>query len=342
MALAVLLGAALFVVARPVRAELDLSWEAPPNCPQRDEVLERIRALAGSALDETAGLSLEGTIAKASGRYQLTLLVRAGDDARKRVIASDSCADLAGAAAVTVALLLGVDATALDAGSSDARAADPNAAKADASKQSAPNEDGRSRKPPQPSPAAAPAPPAESPPSSESPSPWAFLARAPTGSVDFGPLPRPALTVGLGVGVRYDAWRIVLAGRLGKTQTVDAPDSGGAFGAELDRITGELSTCRGFRVSPFELAPCVVLALEHVKARGYGDGISSMSERTTWPGLGAGAVAHWYALESLAFFTGVSGTVQLSRPRIVIEGAGEVARLAPIAISTTFGAEWIL
>jgi hypothetical protein len=107
------LGGALLVAAilfpRPAHAQLELSWEAPPDCPQREEVFQRIGKVAGAALEATAGLSVDGRIAPLNGRYRLTLLVRSGEDVRQRLIASDSCADLAGAAAVTVALMLGVD-----------------------------------------------------------------------------------------------------------------------------------------------------------------------------------------------------------------------------------------
>jgi len=76
-------------------AELNLNWDAPPGCPGQDDVVHRIRALAGSSLDRAAGLSAEGRIARAGGRFWLTLLVRERAGVRKRVIASDSCADLA-------------------------------------------------------------------------------------------------------------------------------------------------------------------------------------------------------------------------------------------------------
>jgi hypothetical protein len=189
-------------------------------------------------------------------------------------------------------------------------------------------------------------PPPTTPPgaktSTESTRHWALIVRAPVAAFDLGPLPHPVFALGVGVGLRYESWRIVLGGRLSQGQTVDAPDSVGAFGAEIDRITGELVACHGWRSSQFEIAPCAGLALEHVNAQGFGEGIAPTSQRTTWPALGVGGVAHWYALESLAFFLGVTGYVELARPRVVVEGFGEVAQFAPVALGGTFGAEWIL
>jgi len=46
-----LILAAAFLGREPAaRAQLELRWEAPAGCPDRKEVIERIRALAGSAL----------------------------------------------------------------------------------------------------------------------------------------------------------------------------------------------------------------------------------------------------------------------------------------------------
>jgi hypothetical protein len=313
--------------APEAHAELELSWDAPSSCPQRGEVLERIRAIAGSALDEAEGLSAEATITRDQGRVRLELLVREGRELRRRVIASDSCSALAGAAAITLALLLGADAgSAAPAGDDDPNAPAPNA--------------------PAPS---APAPSAarrNEGPRDESERVatrrWAVVVRAPVIAADLGPLPRPSLGVGIGVGMRYATWRVVLAGHLSRAQTLNAREPGGAFGAELQRATGQLLTCRGWRWSQFELAPCVELALEHVTARGFGEGVSPRARRALWVAPGAGAVAHWYALESLAFFSGISGYLELSRPRLVVEDLGEVRQLGPASIGAAVGLEWIL
>jgi hypothetical protein len=84
------------------------------------------------------------------------------------------------------------------------------------------------------------------------------------------------------------------------------------------------------------------VALEYLRARGFGDEVSPSSQRALWPAPSAGGIAHFHALESLAIFVGVTGYVEVSRPRIVIEGLGEVAQLAPAALGATFGVEWIL
>jgi hypothetical protein len=316
--------------SRTAHAELSLRWDAPPGCPQRDEMFERIRKLAGAALEQAELLSVEGDIEPANRRYRLTLVVRSGSDERNRTIESDSCADLAGAAAITVALLLGVDAIALEGDGGQGT----GGSGADTSKQAA---SGASGKPPA---ETKPPPVEEPPPKKEDADRWSALLRAPIGALDIGPLPRPAFGVGLGAGARFGTWRFVLTGRASLEQSVNAPDAN--FGADLQRLTGELAACRGWRSPDFEVAPCLGVALEHLNARGFGDGVSPTTQRTTWVAPGAGVVGHWYALESLAFYVSVTGYLELSRPLIVVEGLGEVVQLSPVSLGTTIGAEWIL
>jgi hypothetical protein len=113
-------------------------------------------------------------------------------------------------------------------------------------------------------------------------------------------------------------------------------------GAELDRMTGQLVICRAWRSGPFELAPCLGLALEHLTARGFGQRVSPESRQAVWPAPSAGAVAEWYPVQFLALFAGLTGYLELSRPRLVIEGLGEIRQLSPVAAGAVIGVEWIL
>ena len=195
-------------------------------------MLDRIRELAGSSLEKTENLSAEGRITPAKGRFHLTLLVRDGRDVRKRVINSDSCGDLAGAAAITLALLLGIDVSAAEprAGDQTPGAAAPKGGASGQDRQTAPSErrredrgsrsdergredrGARSDEPTETSPA---------PSQSAATRRWNLLVRAPILAADLGPLPNPSLGAGLGVGVRLDSWRVLLAGHVYSGQTVD-------------------------------------------------------------------------------------------------------------------------
>jgi hypothetical protein len=346
------------MTASPARAELNLRWDAPPNCPRRDEVLDRIRALTASSLDNFEGLSAEGRIVRTNGRFSLTLSVRDGHQHRKRIITSDSCADLAGAAAIALALLLGVDTSAADTGAhKDAR--DPTAphdGKPDQgdrntqatgqarveqqSERAAKDRDNRSEEPERGRVSAdGPATPGRSPARR-----WNVLIRAPILAADLGPLPDPSVGVGLGAGIGYESWRFLVAGHLYRGQAVSAMDPGAAFaaGADLERVTAHLAICRGWRSDQFEIAPCIGLTVEHVTASGFGQGVSPETQSALWAAPSAGAALHWYALKSLALFVGANVDFELSRPRIVIEGLGEVRQLGPVSARAMAGMEWIL
>ena len=76
-----LLSAAMSLYPAPVSAQtapapgaeaVELTWEAPPNCPQRNTVQQRIRALAGPALRGAEPLRAHGRIVFVNRRYRLT------------------------------------------------------------------------------------------------------------------------------------------------------------------------------------------------------------------------------------------------------------------------------
>ena len=92
-------------------AGIELHWVAPARCPGPNEVRARVRRLLGS---DAAGASsreklvAEGTVVEVDGHYRLSLTVKQAETEPAgvpRVFESTSCDSLAGAAAVTLALL---------------------------------------------------------------------------------------------------------------------------------------------------------------------------------------------------------------------------------------------
>src|SRR6187399_1897247 len=110
LAPALLCGLAVLAGPRPAsgqsRSGLDLKWKAPAGCPTGEVVRARVRSLVGASVDDASRLRAEGEIAHNKRHYRLTLSVRDGDANTQRVIDSESCSDLAGAAAVTLGLLM--------------------------------------------------------------------------------------------------------------------------------------------------------------------------------------------------------------------------------------------
>jgi hypothetical protein len=331
-------------VASTARAQVELYWSAPATCPQESDVRARIQALAGASLAKAERLRAEGTIAREGERFRLTLRVFDANDVRERVIESDSCADLSGAAAVALTLLLGEkqveqpDGAAGRAGAGGAGGDGSKASSAGSAGLDSPRGNPENR-------------PAEAedasdvaddePAANAGERAWHVLLRAPVVALDVGPLPSPAPNFGLSAGMKFSEWRVLIGAHVSLGQRITSPDEPD-IGADLERRTAWLSACRGFGSARFELSPCLVLALEDVRARGFGMDVVPESPRAVFLAPGVGATAHLHIADFLSVFAGASGQIELARPRVVIRGVGEIDVLLPASLSVSLGAEWIL
>lgn len=325
---------------------LALEWQAPPGCPARDVVLNRLRKMVGKSMDRVTRLRAEARIESVSARYRLTLKVREGEAETERVIDSDSCADLAGAAAVALGLLVRDEIREQDAAGSGGQGGD-----------SAPSAGGDAATPPNP-PASKPEvaepprasepkdsarrpidePPSEAAPSAPTSTSVRFLLRVPQVGMDVGPLPHPSPTVGLSAGVAVNALELTLGARLGFTQTLWADDTP-AYGAEVRRAAIELRGCYAAPLGRFSFGPCVFGALDALSARGVGDEVTSQTQSTAVVAIGAALLAKVRLGGSFALFFSVGGQGETTRPQLIVDGLGEVATLAPLALTTNAGLE---
>ncbi|MES1183940.1 MAG: hypothetical protein ABUL60_08995 [Myxococcales bacterium] len=323
---------AFALTTRMVRAQElagpDLSWEAPAGCPQLSDVRARIDAIAGSSVKRETRLQAQGRVTKEDNRFHLKLVVREGALTGERNITSDSCEDLAGATAVALGLML--------------RSATPLSESA-LSGADSPDASGTTKPP-----AAPAAPPPSNPETPAAPSQptastgfrWRALVRLPAAVADFGPLPNPNVGVALAAGGRFDQWRFLVAGQLWLNQTVHGGADLPSYSARVRRQTATLTLGRAFRWGSFELAPCLVLALERIAARGAGDGVAPSEAQAVWLSTGAAFQGSLALSKTLAIFADVGARVQLSRPVIAIDGLGDLRQLRPIGLSSGLGLEW--
>jgi hypothetical protein len=330
---------------------LELTWRAPSGCPSREVVRDRVRALVGPSVDNASRLHAEGEITRTNGKYRLSLRVRVREAAAdtERVIESDSCADLAGAAAVALGLLMRSEVesqhkatqenTAPDSGQNAANASTQD--NATTSKPSAPDNTN-------PAPAPVPAPVPVPVPDEDKPSDAThvsdgggarLLLRAPLFGVDVGPLPKPSATLGLAAGVRFDAFALTLGARAAFNQTAWADDTI-AYGANIGRATAELRGCYGVRSERFELSPCLLFALDRISARGVGDAVISESQSVAALAAGVGVVGGIRLNPAWALVVLLGGQLELTRARIVADGLSEITQLAPFAFAASTGVEW--
>jgi len=92
----------------PSTRPLELSWLVPEGCPTSEQVIHEVGELtAGSTpLQKKALLAASGTVTSAQDGFALTLTLRDDETVRSRTLEAPSCAELARAASLIIALAI--------------------------------------------------------------------------------------------------------------------------------------------------------------------------------------------------------------------------------------------
>ena len=337
------------------RDSVELEWTAPAECPPVDTVRARLRKLAGNRKPSSQPLRAEVTITRnEDGGLHLRLLVRSGSVAGERNMDGKSCTALAGAAAVTLVLLLQATEPLTEsdlAGSSTTANTGTTTASAagDATRDTTTNatDDATTRK----HPALRTADPhAASDPQHassrvrddqlRSERRWHVLLQFPQIDVGFGPLHEPSLGLAAAGGASIDRWRFLAKGSWWLPQRASASNADQPYGAEIKRVSASLLACRALLRSWFELSPCASLAVQHLSARGTGAHVGGRNGTATWFALGFGGQGRAHIAPWLNLFIGVDAQLQMSQPQLSVDEIGPVERLLPAALVTTLGSEW--
>ena len=341
------------LLAAPAMAEpqppIDIRWEAPLGCPQESDVRDRIQKLLGSSRHDSQ-LRAEGTITRVDKRFRLDLVVRARDLVGTRSIESNSCEDLAGAAAVELGLLIHSAEAAGKTNRSGAQTTVLPPVSGPGSSGS--RSDGTGGQPSQGTSAASPAQQTphdakveseveQQPPAVESRRRWRALVQAPLLALGVGPLPHTTFGGGLALGLEHAKWQWQLKALSWQRQTVPAPDFPG-YGADVTRIAADFSACREIRSSWVGFSPCLTAGMERVSAGGTGKDLASSTQAALGMTAGAAIQGRLYLASWVRLLAAVGGQVELSRPQISIKGLGSVYQFTPAALTLALGLEWIL
>lgn len=342
---------------------IDLRWDAPPGCPQESDVQERIQNLLGSAR-HSSHLRAEGTIVRVDKRFRLDLVVRVRDLGGTRTIESNSCEDLAGAAAVEIALLIhsaeaaaepsrpgtlpqtlppvrGSEPSGFRSGVTDSR---PSPGTSDASSTTRTPDGGKSES------KTDVASEAKEPPAKvEAQRTWHALVQVPLVELGVGPLPQLARGIGLSLGIEHASWQLQLNGISWQRQNVSAPGIPG-YGANVDRVGAAFWGCHEFRGAWFGFSPCATVGAERVSAAGTGLTHAPSAQHAFGMTAGAGAQGRVYLTSWLRLLMAVGGQIELSRPQISMVGGGapytsdrfQVYQFSPAVLSVAVGLEWSL
>lgn len=324
------------VAAQPA-AHFSLAWDAPTECPTRDEIQTRVEALLGgdASASRVADVQVEGRVERVASGFRLELSLIAGDRPTVRELEASTCDELAGAAAIAIALLARSSAASVD---STAAADTPAAAPAHEGSASLARATARAEKPAtQPVATRRREISADAAARSER---VRLLVDAPLAVVGWGSLPSMGLGVGAAVGVRWKALRAVAGGELWQPQTLD--QSG--FGARFELQSARAEACLTQDVIGAELGPCIGVALERLSGQGIAsETFSARSSSTLWISGTGGIVAAVPVpgLSALRVLGQASVRVATRRPRFVIDQLGPVHQPALAAPKLDFGLGWI-
>src|SRR6478609_2171387 len=310
-------------------APIELKWTALDGCPSEATVLARVRKIAGTTRATANTLRADASVTQPSdGLFRLRLEIHYGNLAAVRNIEGKSCKDLAGAAAVALALLLsseeplserdlaGGPLTTTQPGSSTTAAAAGagTSGGATASNTQSDSQTASQNKPPaqttQPGPSTSSPSNASGPPRR-----WRILLVAPLGSLGVGPTSPVSAGLGGGVGFSFDRWRFLAEGRLWAAQH-ETSSSGYDYDVKLKRLTATARGCRAFWGTRFELAPCALVSVHRLSATGGGRSIVPSTDTATWAAVGIGAQSRFLITPWLGLVAALDGEVEFSRPEV--------------------------
>lgn len=305
--------------ASEARTWVAVTWDAPTGCSSAREVEARVAKLVGNAKPPEAPLLADAKLSRDDdGFWSLELTIHSGALVGERRISGKSCTDLAGAAAVTMALLL---------------SSERPLAEADLGEQQQ-----QPTRTPTAQPVSATHPPR---PVAAAGTRWHALIGFPLASLKVDPTQALGLGAAFAGGLSYGRWSWSMQERVWLQQTLAAPQLSGV-GAELHRVDATLWSCYAVARSPVEVQPCLTLSLQHLAAKGTGAYVSPRTATSTWFAGGAGAKVGYRLTPWLRLQVGVDAQIHASRPRIVVDDVGSVGQLGPADLTITLGPEWIL
>lgn len=343
-----LLGAAWLLspslASAQAQSPVELNWNAPERCPSSDEVLARVRALVGKKRVVAGPIKAEGTITeRADGQLRLRLITHSGALESERNVESGSCKDLAGAAAVSLAILLSSEKP-TEQGSTDQGSSSSTTSEVDGGSTTTPAAPSTDSKKPAGSepatPSADPAREGASLPRAERR--WHVLLTAPAAALRLGPEHDPSRGLAFAVGVAFDRWRVLAGAKIWASQNATKTRLLDEYRVDLDRFTVDFRGCRDLGASSFMISPCVVVSAQHLSTEGEGPRIVPQTESVTWLSAGIGLQGRARITSWLQIVARVDGELQFSRPKIKLEGVGVVEQLGPAAATLLLGPEWIL
>jgi hypothetical protein len=310
-----------------------LTWNGPPGCPSTDNVQARVDALLGgeASASSVADVRASGQVERTDSGFRLLLSMGVGSSPSSRIIEARTCDELAGAAAIAIALL----ARSTIGGASASSSSDGTAASSTPA-----DERAKPPPPPNPQPHQDPADSPQEPPDKTQSAGAHFVLDAPIAAVGWGLLPSTGLGLGAALGIRWKALRATARGELWQPQTHEVS----GFSARYTLQSARAEVCFVQAIHGVELGPCAGAAVQRLAGAGTGSEIFSAKSRTLAWVAGVGglfASLPTPGFTHLRFFAEATVLVSPVRPRFVIDQLGPVHEPALAAPQLDLGCEWI-
>lgn len=306
---------------------VDLTWDAPADCPSRDVILQGVQAVLGRSPGEqrrvTASARLRPT---PEGLYRVELTSSVDGSAGQRALDAESCSAAADAVTLILALLVNPEASLAFESSEGAAVATPPVAPVEPTAA------------PQPVPTQ-PASPSHDEHAAVADPRWALgIAFA----LDHGLA--PGWGEGLSVSVahalsqfRFEAFG---SGWLRETATsATFPDAG----ARVQHFAFGLAVGYGFRLQQFRVGPVLGVSADWLLADGFG-GVQAFDQSTTVISPFAGGRADWFLARWFSLGLTAAAKVPTSRSKFVVtaQPSGTTAgifEVKPVAFEGRVGCE---
>ncbi|WP_438019786.1 hypothetical protein WMF18_12285 [Sorangium sp. So ce315] len=352
------LAAALAAAATEARAEegawgVDLDWAAPDACADGGRVLAEIEQRLGRPAAAQGGPRLRARAEvsqNARGSWDLRLTTTLGEATSSRDLHGETCAELASAAALIIALALDPEAAArapmgaapgagpgADAGAGALPDAGPGAGPGPLPDEPAEPDARAAGAPPA---ASSPPPPDAGRPAGAGPPHEARLDLRGTlrafGVLDASALPAVAPGAGLAAGALLGAVRAEVSGAYFGAQKGLVPAT--SMGGDVWLASGALHLCYASRHKDLEIGPCAGLEAGVMSATGFGV-TSPGSNRALWLAPQLGALATYALSDQVRVPLAVEVLFPVVRDEFVLVGIGSVHRIPAVTARAALGVE---
>ena len=293
---------------------LSLQWTAPASCPSAAYVRARVQGAIGEADEHHQPVEADARVEQGDdGTWHVTLRTKQGKQAGQRTFDAASCAELADATALIVAMMI-------------VREPAPEAPEQ-------PSPPATKPRPPAPV-RATPPPRIEAPPADA-----AAVVLSPQLALDLGSLPSAALGLGASGGLMWEAVRVELEAIMWPAKQATSADLASA-GSDVGLSTAALHGCARPWPGAIRFDGCGGVELGRLRAEGFGVE-HPKTEGALWSALFAGALMTW-PVGDFALRLQVGAAVPLTRPSVVLEPHGEVHRPSAVVARGAIGVSWII